>query len=234
MSFLCVKDLHKSYPSGNTVVRVLRGLSLQLEEGDLLAVLGASGSGKSTFLHLVGAMEQPDSGSIMYQGVNIVARHAQQLARFRNEKIGFVFQFHHLLPEFTALENVIFPLLIRGEAVTKCRAVAERLLDEVGLRERAGHKPGELSGGEQQRVAIARALAGSPRIILADEPTGNLDTRTAESVHHLFQRLHVERKFTAIIVTHNPALAGICHHKKLLQDGKLVNYPDVGIFGAYA
>ena len=221
MTLLEVQDLHKSYPSGNSVVRVLKGLSLQLEQGTMLAVLGASGSGKSTFLHLVGAMERPDSGLIAYREQVLGGLDGGQLARFRNEKIGFIFQFHHLLPEFTALENVMFPLLIRGEPRRKCSAVAGRLLDEVGLGDRTGHKPGELSGGEQQRTAIARALAGDPEIILADEPTGNLDAGTAGSVHRLFQDLHAQRRFTAIIVTHNPALAALCHQRKLMLEGKL-------------
>jgi lipoprotein-releasing system ATP-binding protein len=223
MSFLQVHNLHKSYPSGSVVLHVLRGLSLELEDGDMLAVLGASGSGKSTFLHLVGAMEKPDSGSIRYNSIELVGLEAAALAQFRNEKIGFIFQFHHLLPEFSALENIMIPLLIRREPAELCRSVAEELLAEVGLKERATHKPGELSGGEQQRVAIARALVGNPEIILADEPTGNLDARTAQSVHALFQDLHRKRKFTAIVVTHNPALAALCHKRKIMQDGKLVD-----------
>ncbi len=223
MAFLTVRDLHKSYPSGSTVLHVLRGLSLELERGDLLAILGASGSGKSTFLHLVGAMERPDAGTLSYGGVELNSMSPQQLAAFRNQKIGFVFQFHHLLPEFTALENVMFPLLIRREPREQCRIAAERLLKEVGLKERTSHTPGELSGGEQQRVAIARALVGNPEIVLADEPTGNLDARTAEAVHSLFQELHQQRKFTAIVVTHNPALAAICQHRKVMQEGKLVD-----------
>ena len=223
MSFVEVLDLHKSYLSGSDVLHVLRGLTLRLERGDLLAVLGASGSGKSTFLHLVGGMERPDSGSIRYAECSLDRMTPQQLARFRNERIGFIFQFHHLLPEFTALENVMFPLLLRRAPFAACRSVAETLLGEVGLADRSNHKPGELSGGEQQRVAIARALAGSPEIILADEPTGNLDARTAESVHRLFQQLHEKKKFTAIIVTHNPELAGICRLKKQMLDGRLVD-----------
>ncbi|HEV8131672.1 MAG TPA: ABC transporter ATP-binding protein [Acidobacteriota bacterium] len=223
MSFLEVHDLHKSYPSGSTLLHVLRGLSLELKRGDLLAILGSSGSGKSTFLHLVGAMEKPDSGSIRYDGVELVGLEATRLAQFRNEKIGFIFQFHHLLPEFSALENVMIPLLIRREPTEVCRSVAEALLAEVELKERVAHKPGEMSGGEQQRVAIARALAGNPEIILADEPTGNLDARTAQSVHALLEELHRKRKFTAIVVTHNPALADLCHKRKIMQDGKLVD-----------
>ncbi|HEY3131285.1 MAG TPA: ABC transporter ATP-binding protein [Acidobacteriota bacterium] len=223
MSFLTVRDLYKSYPSGNTVLHVLRGLALELERGDLLAVLGASGSGKSTFLHLLGGMEMPDAGVISFQGLELNSLNPLQLAAFRNQKIGFVFQFHHLLPEFTALENVMLPLLIRKEPREKCRVAAARLLEDVGLKERATHTPGELSGGEQQRVAIARALAGNPEIVLADEPTGNLDARTAEAVHSLFRELHQQRIFTAIIVTHNPTLAAICRHRKTMRDGKLVD-----------
>ncbi|HEY2930166.1 MAG TPA: ABC transporter ATP-binding protein [Acidobacteriota bacterium] len=223
MPFLKVRNLNKSYPSGRTQLHVLRDLSLDVEKGDLIAVLGASGSGKSTLLHMIGGMECPDSGSIQYGDLELVSLAREELARFRNSRVGFIFQFHHLLPEFSALENVMFPLLIGRQPAARCRSLAMELLAAVGLSERQSHKPGELSGGEQQRVAIARALVGSPDIVLADEPTGNLDAHTAESVHLLLQQLHQQRQFTAIVVTHNPALAEICRARKYMRDGQLVD-----------
>ena len=228
MSFLEVRGLCKGYPSGRDRLQVLQGLDIALESGELLAVVGASGSGKSTFLHLVGGMEKADAGSVRIGGTGLEGMSGASLAKFRNLRIGFVFQFHHLLPEFTALENVMFPLLLRRQSFDASRRAAAAWLDEVDLSQRLSHKPGELSGGEQQRVAVARALAGSPDLILADEPTGNLDAATADSVHRLLLALHQRRRFTAIIVTHNPELARMCGKQKEMKDGRLADVPVSG------
>ncbi len=218
---LRIAGLCKSYQSGDQVLEVLKDLSLEVEKGTLVAITGESGSGKSTLLHLVGGMEKPNSGEIVFGGTDIVRLQGDQLAGFRNSTVGFVFQFHHLLPEFTALENVMFPLLIRGTPAGEAAERAAGLLDEVGLAERSHHQPGELSGGEQQRVAIARALVGNPGLLLGDEPTGNLDRKTSDSVHRLLLRIHEDYGLTSIIVTHNPRLADLCDQKRLLVDGKL-------------
>ena len=218
---LRISGLCKSYQSGDQLLVVLNDLSLEVEKGTLVAITGESGSGKSTLLHLVGGMEQPSSGEIVFGSTDIVKLQGEQLAGFRNSMVGFVFQFHHLLPEFTALENVMFPLLIRGVPTSEAAERAAGLLDEVGLAQRSHHQPGELSGGEQQRVAIARALVGNPGLLLGDEPTGNLDVKTSDSVHRLLLRIHEEYGLTSIIVTHNPRLADLCDQKLLLVDGKL-------------
>jgi len=218
---LRLSGLCKSYQSGDQLLVVLNDLSLEVEKGTLVAITGESGSGKSTLLHLVGGMEQPSSGEIVFGSTDIVKLQGEQLAGFRNSMVGFVFQFHHLLPEFTALENVMFPLLIRGVPTSEAAERAAGLLDEVGLAQRSHHQPGELSGGEQQRVAIARALVGKPGLLLGDEPTGNLDVKTSDSVHRLLLRIHEEYGLTSIIVTHNPRLADLCDQKLLLVDGKL-------------
>jgi lipoprotein-releasing system ATP-binding protein len=224
-SYLEIRGLAKTYPSGDSSVEVLNGLSLSLEKGAMLAVTGESGCGKSTLLHLVGGMEKPDAGSVLLEGEDVCALEGEALARMRNLKIGFVFQFHHLLPEFTAEENAMFPLLIRGVGANQARSRARALLDQVGLAARGQHRPGELSGGEQQRVAIARALAGSPSLLLADEPTGNLDTNTSTTIHRLLQEIHQEHKLTSIIVTHNRSLAAGCPERRQLVGGRLVNTP---------
>lgn len=218
---LSVRSLYKSYLSGRERLSILRGLELTVEPGQMIAVTGASGSGKSTLLHLVGGMDYPDRGEVRYQGINIFEFSRQELARFRNATIGFVFQFHHLLPEFTALENVMFPLLIRGVSRQQARRPAEELLARVGLGDRLGHRPGELSGGEQQRVAIARALVGRPKVLLADEPTGNLDTHTAEAIFTLLLSLHREAGLTSVVVTHNERLALLCDRSYRLEEGRL-------------
>ncbi len=220
-SFLSVRSLYKSFPSGDSRLEVIRDLSLELEAGVMLAVTGESGSGKSTFLHLVGGMESPDSGEIVVGGERIWDLSGNELAAFRNRTVGFVFQFHHLLPEFTALENVMFPLLLRRAGMKEARERARALLAEMGLEARAHHQPGELSGGEQQRVALARALVGQPRLLLADEPTGNLDARTAQAVHRLLMEVHVRYRLTSVIVTHNPELAAVCHRQSRMHDGRL-------------
>jgi lipoprotein-releasing system ATP-binding protein len=218
---LKIRRLSKSFRSGAGNLEVLKNLALNVRKGEMVAVTGESGSGKSTFLHLVGGMEKPDSGQILFDGQNIAAMDAGELAALRNRKIGFVFQFHHLLPEFTALENVMFPLLLRRWPFRKAQQRGEALLEEVGLQERTHHKPGELSGGEQQRVAIARALVGEPELLLGDEPTGNLDLKTSETIHDLLLTVQERYGLTFIIVTHNPRLAALCHRQKNMVDGRL-------------
>jgi lipoprotein-releasing system ATP-binding protein len=218
---LRIAGLCKSYQSGDQVLEVLKDLSLEVEKGTLVAITGESGSGKSTLLHLIGGMEKPSVGEIVFGSTDIVELQGEKLAEFRNSMVGFVFQFHHLLPEFTALENVMFPLLIRGLSSGEAAERAAGLLDEVGLSERSHHQPGELSGGEQQRVAIARALVGNPGLLLGDEPTGNLDGKTSDSIHRLLLQIHEEYGLTSIIVTHNPRLADLCDQQLLLVDGKL-------------
>ncbi len=218
---LTVQDLCKSYPSGDQRLQVLSGLSLEIEEGNMAAVTGVSGSGKSTLLHLIGGMDRADNGSISILGKDITQLDRLELCRFRNQTIGFVFQFHHLLPEFTALENVMMPLLLRGESRAGARVLGNQLLHDVGLQDRGHHRPGELSGGEQQRVALARALVGAPRLLLADEPTGNLDPQTGDVVGRLILSLHQKHRLTSILVTHNERLAGICSVRYRLEAGQL-------------
>ncbi len=204
---LRVEGLYKTYGEGASRVEVLRGVDLAVAEGERLGILGVSGVGKSTLLHVLGALDVPDTGTIWFGDERLTGTPDRELASFRNRSVGFVFQFHHLLPEFTALENVMMPLLIGGESRKAAALRAGGLLEEVGLGHRVTHKPGELSGGEQQRVAIARALVRAPRLLLADEPTGNLDIETADRVHELLVQLNERRNLTMIIVTHNPALA---------------------------
>jgi lipoprotein-releasing system ATP-binding protein len=216
-----VRDLHKGYKSGDQRLEILTGLALAADAGEMIGITGVSGSGKSTLLHLVGGMDRPDSGSIKILDREIGDLNSPELSRFRNEVIGFVFQFHHLLPEFTALENVMMPLLIRGTSMQEAAKPAEALLQDVGLRERGHHRPGELSGGEQQRVALARALIGKPRLLLADEPTGNVDPQTGQAIGELFRELHAKHGLTSIIVTHNDRLAGICSRSFRLEKGRL-------------
>ncbi|MCZ6769853.1 MAG: ABC transporter ATP-binding protein [Acidobacteria bacterium] len=221
--FLKIQGISKSFRSGNEKLHILVDLALDLERGQMVAVTGASGSGKSTFLHLVGGMDRADAGRILVEGVDVTRLAGKELAEFRNRKIGFIFQFHHLLPEFSALENVMFPLLLRRTPFPQARQKAQELLDEVGLADRGHHKPGQLSGGEQQRVAVARALVGRPSLLLGDEPTGNLDEHTSEAIFQLLLEVHRTHRLTSIIVTHNPRLAALCELEKRLQEGKLVN-----------
>ncbi|RPI21402.1 MAG: ABC transporter ATP-binding protein [Acidobacteria bacterium] len=217
-----VTNLSKSFRSGHERLDILVNLSLEVRQGAMIAVTGASGSGKSTFLHLVGGMDRPDAGRIVIAGQDLSRLDKSELARFRNRHVGFVFQFHHLLPEFSAVENVMFPLLIRGLSRSEALPSAEKLLEEVSLTDRADHRPGELSGGEQQRVAVARALAGTPSLLLADEPTGNLDIHTAEVIHRLLVEVHSIHELTSIIVTHNPRLAHLCDLEYRMVGGRLV------------
>jgi lipoprotein-releasing system ATP-binding protein len=200
-----IEKLRKTFMSGPEALHVLDGIDLEIRKGEMLAIVGASGVGKSTFLHVLGGLERPTGGRVVYGDLDLYAMDNDRIARFRNGRIGFVFQFHHLLPEFTALENVMMPALIRG--MTKAGGLATRLLGDVGLGARLHHRPGELSGGEQQRVAVARALVLGPDVVLADEPTGNLDTHTGEAVHELLRAINREKGVTFVVVTHNDKLA---------------------------
>ncbi|NNE69275.1 MAG: ABC transporter ATP-binding protein [Rhodothermales bacterium] len=223
MALVSVQNLHKSYPTaGGGSLTVLSGVNLEIEEGEVLAIVGASGSGKSTLLHLIGALDRPDEGKVIFDGREVFGRTDEDLARFRNDSIGFVFQFHHLLPEFTALENVAMPALIGRSSMADARKRAAELLELMGLSGRAEHVPAELSGGEQQRVAVARALMNKPRMVLADEPTGNLDTQTSARLHEELATLSREMGQTFVIVTHNPDLAARADRVLSLERGVLV------------
>ena len=201
---------------------MLRGVDFCAAKGEVVAITGASGAGKTTLLQILGTLSTPDGGSLMIDGENPLALSSRALSSFRGRKIGFVFQFHHLLPEFTALENVMIPALIAGRSAKEAAEAARGLLQEVGLAERAGHKPSELSGGEAQRVAIARALINRPAVLFADEPTGNLDSVTKEEIHRLFFSLRDRLGQTIIIVTHDPALAALCDRSLTMKDGQFV------------
>jgi lipoprotein-releasing system ATP-binding protein len=219
---LVVKGLWKVFDHGGRRIEVLRGIDLDLKAGALVSIVGASGVGKSTLLHLLGTLDVPTQGTIAFDGVDVTSLSPSKLASFRNQSIGFVFQFHHLLPEFTALENTMMPGLIARLPRKECLERAEAMLVRVGLAERLSHRPGELSGGEQQRVALARALLLSPRLLLGDEPTGNLDTKTGEAMHDLFFELNRELGMTLLLVTHNNELAGRAYKKLRMTDGRVV------------
>jgi lipoprotein-releasing system ATP-binding protein len=214
-----VTALSKLYPHGDHDVPVLRDVNLHLEAGDMAAIVGASGVGKSTLLHVLGTLDLPTSGSILFNDEEITRMGPNRLADFRNREIGFVFQFHHLLPEFTALENVMMPALIQRMPRAEAMRRASDILGRVGLSHRLTHKPSELSGGEQQRVALARAMVMAPSLLLADEPTGNLDKRTGEEIHELFLELNRERGSTLLVVTHNPELAALMPRCLQMLDG---------------
>lgn len=212
------ENIVKSFGS----LKVLKGVCLSVEKGEIVSIMGQSGAGKSTLLQILGTLSTPDSGSLRIDGTDVTGLSGKRLAAFRNKSIGFVFQFHHLLPEFTALENVMIPALIGGLSDRKARESAGHLLGLMGLEERTGHKPSELSGGEQQRVAIARALVNSPAVVFADEPTGNLDSVTKEEIHSLFFRLRDELGQTMVIVTHDPSLARMCDRSLEMRDGLFI------------
>jgi lipoprotein-releasing system ATP-binding protein len=214
------EQLVKTFGNGSKRVEVLKGIDLTFRSGERAAIVGASGAGKTTFLHILGTLDRPTSGKVFYEDEDIFTFDEKALAHFRNRRIGFVFQFHHLLPEFTALENTMMPCLIQGISKAEAASRAEAILTLVGLKERLTHKPGELSGGEQQRVAVARALVLEPRVLLADEPTGNLDMKTGESVFELLEELNRAKGVTLIMVTHNLNLADRMSRQIQLVDGK--------------
>ncbi len=219
-----IKRLGKAYVHTGKALPVLWDVDLHLEPGDMVAVVGASGVGKSTFLQILGTLDLPTSGSIKFNGEELTTMTPSRLAEFRNRSIGFVFQFHHLLPEFSALENVMMPALIQRQTVAQATAKARDILGRVGLTHRLTHRPSELSGGEQQRVALARAMVLEPSLLLADEPTGNLDRHTGESIHQLFLELNRERGSTLLVVTHNPELAKLMPRRlKMIDGGRLVD-----------
>lgn len=211
-------DIHKSFGQ----LEVLKGIDFSADKAETVSIMGASGTGKSTLLQILGTLSTPDSGSLMIDGEDVLRLRSDALASFRGRKIGFVFQAHHLLPEFTALENVMIPALIAGTAASTARAEALRLLGSLGLKDRASHKPAELSGGEQQRTAIARAIINRPSVLFADEPTGNLDSVTKQEIHKVFFDLRDSIGQTIVIVTHDPQLASLCDRRLEMKDGLFV------------
>ena len=222
MSFVSAVGIVKSYPVSGHPLVVLRDLNLDVDAGQMVAIVGASGVGKSTLLHLLGGLDRADSGTITISAANLSTMPDGELVAFRNRRVGFVFQFHHLLPEFNAVENAEMPMRIARMRLAEARPRAEELLRRVGLGERLSHRPGMLSGGEQQRVAVARALVMRPSLLLADEPTGDLDEATADALHDLLRSMHRDFGLTSIIATHNPRLAAQCDRVLRLQEGRLV------------
>ena len=221
-SILKAENLCKSYQMHKKLrLDVLKDISMEIEANKISVIVGASGAGKSTLLHLLGALDRPDSGKIIYKDENIFVLSDDRLAKFRNKNIGFIFQFHHLLPEFTAIENVSIPQMIAGISLSEAARKSKELLSTVGLSERMDHKPAELSGGEQQRVAVARALANDPQIIFGDEPTGNLDSKNSESIHHLILELRDTLNVTFVIVAHNSNLVNLADKVFEIKDGKV-------------
>lgn len=215
-------NLTKSFQMAGLELTVLKGINLMIARGEMLAIVGASGAGKSTLLHILGTLDQPTSGTVLFEGEDLFQLSDQKQAEFRNRRIGFVFQFHHLLPEFTALENVCLPAYIQNRSANDAHAEATSLLKDVGLEHRMNHKPGELSGGEQQRVAVARALIQQPNLVLADEPTGNLDTHTGDALFTLMRTLNRSRGITFVIVTHNEKLSAQADRIVHMEDGQII------------
>ena len=222
MPFIEVSSLNKRYRVGTQDIHVLRDLDLAVDAGEMVAIVGASGVGKSTLLHLLGGLDRPESGRVIIDGRELGTMRDDTLVAFRNRHVGFVFQFHHLLPEFSALENAEMPMRIARRPATEARSAARSLLERVGLGERLDHRPAMLSGGEQQRVAVARALVMAPALVLADEPTGDLDESTGDTLHALFRAMHRERGLTSVIATHNLRLAAACDRTLRLEGGRLV------------
>ncbi len=222
-NFLQCNDIRKTYREGSLDTEVLKGVSFEIEKGELVAIIGTSGSGKSTLLHILGALDDASDGSVSFLGQDLASFSSNKQAKLRNQHLGFVYQFHHLLSDFSALENVAMPLLIGGEKPAKAKQEAQLLLDKVGLSHRVDHRPSELSGGERQRVAIARALVNKPALVLADEPTGNLDHNTALSIYDLMRELNREYDTAFLVVTHDGELAGKMDRQLHMQDGLLVN-----------
>ena len=220
-SILRTEAVEKSFTLGDEVIRVLQGVNLNVEKGEIITIMGPSGSGKSTLLHIIGGLEYPDKGKVFIENDDLTKLKDRKLSEIRNKKIGFIFQFHHLLPEFTILENTILPLLINGENFNKVKERGEKILKEIGLLDRKNHKPSEISGGERQRAAVARALATNPAIVLADEPTGNLDIKTEKELLSLLLKLN-KKGVTFLIVTHNIEVAKMGNKKYELREGKLV------------
>ncbi len=219
---LIAEDLHKGFKTGaGERLEVLRGASLEVDAGEIVAIIGDSGTGKTTLLHLLGALGRPDQGRILFNGEDVLNQSDESLSRWRNQSIGFIFQFHHLLPEFSALENVAMPALIRGDSLRRARPRAQMLLTDLGLDSRLAHRPSELSGGEQQRVAVARALMNQPALVLADEPSGSLDSASAEALHSELLNLSQVHHQAFVIATHNPALSQLCHRVLRLKEGCL-------------
>ena len=213
------KGIEKSFGT----LKVLKGIDLQVEKSEVASIMGAYGAGKSTLLQILGTLSTPDAGTLIIDGTDVTGLNRREISRFRNLKLGFVFQFHHLLPEFTSLENVMIPALIAGKSEKTAKDDALKLLDTMGLAERTSHKPSELSGGEQQRVAIARALVNRPAVLFADEPSGNLDSVTKSEIHNLFFRLRDELGQTIVIVTHDPELAKMCDRTLFMKDGQFLS-----------
>jgi lipoprotein-releasing system ATP-binding protein len=213
------KNIHKSYSN----LHVLKGVDLSIKKGEIVSIVGASGAGKSTFLQILGTLDKADQGNIVFNEKDISTFGKKELAKFRNQNIGFVFQFHHLLPEFNALENVCIPGFIANRKKKEVEDFAKDLLNQLGLKDRLNHKPNELSGGEQQRVSVARALINNPLLVLADEPSGNLDSKNAEELHDIFLNLRSEFNQSFIIVTHNEKLAELADRKLVMSDGKMIN-----------
>ncbi len=216
-----ISGLNKLFSTVNGQLQVLHNIDLHVELGQRIAVVGSSGAGKTTLMHIMGGLDHPSSGDVLFEGKNLFSLKGSELDAFRNRTIGFVFQFHQLLPEFSALENVMMPLLIAGQTRKQARIPATEILTEVGLKKRLDHKPGALSGGEQQRVAIARALIQKPRLLLADEPTGNLDRRTSEEIFGLLEKLHCSHNLTMVIVTHNDQIAAQMDRVLRIEDGRI-------------